>query len=71
MPMNASNAFRDSDIALFFAAVGLDAGAEFFATACCATGIQWMLAGACVTMLPLLGSLRLRAPRVEDELHRP
>ena len=54
MPVNANLAFRDFGIALFFAAVGLDAGAKFFATVFSATGLQWMLAGACVTMLPLL-----------------
>jgi putative transport protein len=54
MPVNASLAFRDFGIALFFGAVGLDAGAKFFAAVFSATGMQWMLAGACVTMLPLL-----------------
>jgi putative transport protein len=54
MPLNANLAFRDFGIALFFAAVGLDAGAKFFATVFSATGVQWMLAGAGVTVLPLL-----------------
>ena len=54
MPVNANIAFRDFGIALFFAAVGLDAGAKFFATVFSVTGLQWMLAGACVTTLPLL-----------------
>ncbi len=54
MPVNANIAFRDFGIALFFAAVGLDAGAKFFATVFSTTGLAWMLAGACVTMLPLL-----------------
>jgi putative transport protein len=54
MPVNANIAFRDFGIALFFAAVGLDAGGKFFATVFSPTGLQWMLAGACVTMLPLL-----------------
>jgi putative transport protein len=54
MPVNANLAFREFGIALFFAAVGLDAGAQFFATVLSATGLVWMLAGACVTMLPLL-----------------
>jgi putative transport protein len=53
MPLSANLAFRDFGIALFFAAVGLDAGAKFFATVFSATGVQWMLAGACVTILPL------------------
>lgn len=54
MPVNANLAFRDFGVALFFAAVGLDAGARFFATVFSATGLQWLLAGACVTVLPLL-----------------
>jgi len=54
MPVNANIAFRDFGIALFFAAVGLDAGAKFFVTVFSATGVEWMLAGACVTILPLL-----------------
>ena len=54
MPENANLAFRDFGIALFFAAVGLDAGAEFFVTVFSPIGLRWLLAGACVTMLPLL-----------------
>jgi len=54
MPLSANIAFRDFGIALFFAAVGLDAGAKFFAMVFSATGIQWMLAGTFVTILPLL-----------------
>jgi len=54
MPLNANLAFRDFGIALFFAAVGLDAGARFFATVFSVTGLQWLLAGACVTFVPLL-----------------
>jgi putative transport protein len=38
-------------IALFFAAVGLSAGAKFFATVFSTTGLQWLLAGVCVTVL--------------------
>jgi putative transport protein len=54
MPISANLAFRDFGVALFFAAVGLDAGAKFFATVFSATGIKWLLAGACVTVVPLL-----------------
>ena len=54
MPANTNLAFREFGIALFFAAVGLGAGAKFFATVFSATGLQWLLAGACVTVLPLL-----------------
>jgi putative transport protein len=46
-------AFREFGIALFFAAVGLDAGGEFFATVLRANGVRWLLAGACVTIMPL------------------
>jgi putative transport protein len=53
MPVNANLAFRDFGIALFFAAVGLDAGPKFFATVFSVTGLQWLLAGACVTIIPL------------------
>jgi putative transport protein len=54
MPVNTNLAFREFGIALFFAAVGLSAGAKFFSTVFSATGLQWMLAGACVTVIPLM-----------------
>ena len=54
MPVNTNLAFREFGIALFFAAVGLGAGAKFFETIFSATGFRWLLAGACVTVLPLL-----------------
>ena len=54
MPVNTNLAFREFGIALFFAAVGLSAGAKFFSTVLSSTGLQWLLAGVCVTMLPLL-----------------
>jgi len=54
MPVNTNLAFREFGIALFFATVGLNAGAKFFATVFSATGLQWLLAGVLVTMLPLL-----------------
>jgi len=54
MPANTNLAFREFGIALFFAAVGLGAGARFFATVFSATGLQWLLAGACVTVLPIV-----------------
>jgi putative transport protein len=54
MPVNTNLAFREFGIALFFAAVGLSAGTKFFATAFSPTGLQWLIAGACVTVLPLL-----------------
>ena len=54
MPVNTNLAFREFGIALFFAAVGLGAGVKFFSTVFTATGVEWLLAGACVTILPLL-----------------
>jgi putative transport protein len=54
MPVNTNLAFREFGIALFFAAVGLGAGAKFFSTVFTATGLQWLMAGACVTILPLV-----------------
>ena len=54
MPTNTNLAFREFGIALFFAAVGLQAGGKFFATAFSAVGLQWLLAGLCVTVPPLL-----------------
>ena len=54
MPVNTNLAFREFGIALFFAAVGLNAGAKFFQTVFSTTGLQWLLAGGGVTVLPLL-----------------
>jgi putative transport protein len=54
MPRNANMAFRELGIALFFAGVGLMAGPTFFATAFSVTGILWVIAGAIVTVAPLL-----------------
>src|SRR4029450_10635801 len=47
MPINTNLAFREFGIAMFFAAVGLSAGAKFFATVFSATGLQWLIARAC------------------------
>lgn len=54
MPQNTNLAFREFGIALFFAAVGLEAGAKFFTIAFSAMGLRWLLGGLCVTVLPLL-----------------
>jgi putative transport protein len=54
MPRNANQAFRELGIALFFASVGLLAGPTFFSAACSIAGVKWLLAGACVTVVPLL-----------------
>jgi putative transport protein len=53
MPTNTNLAFREFGIALFFAAVGLGAGASFFQTVFSSTGIYFVLAGLSVTVLPL------------------
>src|SRR5262249_39480217 len=54
MPVNTNLAFREFGIALFFAAVGLGAGAKFFSTVFTTTGLQWLFAGACVTVFPIV-----------------
>ena len=54
MPRNANLAFRELGISLFFAGVGLLAGPTFFKAAWSLAGVQWLLAGLCVTVLPLL-----------------
>jgi len=54
MPVNANLAFREFGIALFFAAVGLAAGPKFFASVFSSSGLVWLGAGLCVTILPLL-----------------
>jgi putative transport protein len=54
IPRSASMAFRELGIALFFAGVGLLAGPTFFATVLSLTGILWVIAGACVTIVPLV-----------------
>lgn len=63
MPRNANLAFRELGIALFFASVGLLAGPTFFTAAFSIAGLKWLLAGACVTVIPLLavGSFARRA----------
>jgi len=54
MPENTNLAFREFGIALFFAAVGLGAGEKFFVTVFSETGLQWLLGGIAVTVIPLL-----------------
>jgi len=56
MPVNSNLAFREFGIALFFASVGLSAGAKFFATAFSHSGLVWLLAGLGVTVVPLLAA---------------
>jgi putative transport protein len=54
MPANVNLAFREFGIALFFAAVGLGAGAKFFSTVFSPVGALWLSAGLLVTVPPLL-----------------
>jgi AspT/YidE/YbjL antiporter-like protein len=56
MPKNANLAFREFGIALFFAAVGLAAGPAFFRSVFSLTGLLWLGAGLCITILPLLAA---------------
>jgi putative transport protein len=53
MPANVNLAFREFGIALFFAAVGLSAGAKFFSTVFSPVGALWLFAGLLVTVPPL------------------
>jgi putative transport protein len=54
MPANVNSAFREFGIALFFASVGLKAGAKFFSTVFSPAGALWVFAGFIITVLPLL-----------------
>lgn len=54
MPRNANMAIREFGIALFFASVGLMAGPKFFGVVFSPVGLQWLFAGALVTLLPLI-----------------
>ena len=54
MPINANRALRELGIILFLANVGLLSGEHFAATVFSAQGMQWVLLGILVTMLPLL-----------------
>ena len=62
MPLNANLAFRELGITLFFAAVGLAAGERSSRPSVSPTGLLWMLAGVCVTTLPLSSSAASRGP---------
>jgi putative transport protein len=54
MPLNANRALRELGIILFLANVGLLSGEKFIATVFSTQGLQWVLLGILVTMLPLL-----------------
>lgn len=53
MPRNANLAFREFGISLFFASVGLLAGPRFFSSAFSMAGLEWLLVGSLVTIIPL------------------
>jgi putative transport protein len=54
MPINANRALRELGIILFLANVGLLSGKDFAATVFSTQGLQWVLLGILVTMVPLL-----------------
>jgi putative transport protein len=54
MPANANIAFRELGIVLFLACVGLKAGEQFFATAFTQQGLNWLIAGVLITVIPIL-----------------
>lgn len=54
MPPNANYMLREIGIALFLAAVGLKSGDSFWPLISEGDGLRWMLAGAVVTVVPLL-----------------
>lgn len=54
MPHNANHAFREFGVALFFAALGLAAGDQFFAAVLSPRGILWAVVGFAITATPLL-----------------
>jgi putative transport protein len=56
MPLNANRALREFGIILFLANVGLLAGGRFAETVFTAQGLQWVLLGLAVTVLPLLAA---------------
>ena len=43
---------REIGIAMFLAAVGVGAGRDFFSTIFSANGLNWVLMGACITIIP-------------------
>lgn len=54
MPPVANHALRELGIVLFLSAVGLKAGGQFFETLIHGPGLQWMLYGMVITIVPLL-----------------
>ncbi len=54
MPANANLALREMGIVLFLACVGLKSGARFVPTLLSPDGITWLIAGFCITLIPIL-----------------
>ncbi|HEU4680069.1 MAG TPA: putative transporter, partial [Terrimicrobiaceae bacterium] len=54
MPSGANLALRELGIVLFLACVGLKAGSRFMDTLLSQDGPIWLLAGLCITVVPLL-----------------
>jgi len=54
MPIGASALLRELGIVLFLIAVGLQSGRGFFNNLFSATGVEWLLLGGLITLLPLM-----------------
>ncbi len=54
MPLNVNHAFREFGVALFFAALGLAAGDQFFGAVFSPRGVEWLVAGTIIAVVPLL-----------------
>jgi len=54
MPEGANLALRELGIILFLACVGLKAGSKFIPTLMSPQGLSWLVAGFCITVIPLL-----------------
>jgi putative transport protein len=54
MPIQVNHAFREFGISLFFAALGLAAGDQFFAALLSPRGLIWLATGLVITLVPLL-----------------
>ena len=54
MPANANLAFRELGSVLFLSCVGLKAGDKFFEMAFSPSGLAWLGAGFCISLLPIL-----------------
>ena len=69
MPGNVNYAFRELGIILFLACVGLKSGSQFVSTLLSPSGLLWLVCGAAITIVPILGSRNLRQGGTQVELH--